>query len=174
MNLSIHTPSRLLATIVIAASLFGAGGVAQAASPATTTMTVSTSIPTTCSLGTVSNVSFPSPQTLAVAVDTTASGSLQVTCTAGGTYTVIADDGGNYDNINATRRMRKGSTGAYLRYGLYTGSARNTAFPATTATATVQTGDGTAQTITLYAKLDAQTATEAGSYTDAVTLTVTY
>jgi spore coat protein U-like protein len=156
--------TRLLG-IAAAACLAGTAGIAQAAT-ATASMTVSTSIPTSCTAGTVTNVTIPSPATLTVAADSTATGTLQVTCTNGGTYTVDAGNGSNY---TTTRRMRKGTSSAYLTYGLFTDSARTTTFPTAT-----QTGNGSAQTITLYAKLDAQTATEAGAYTDSVTLTITY
>ena len=152
--------------IATAACLVGTAGIAQAAT-ATASMSVSTSIPTTCTAGTVTDVTIPSPATLAVAADSTATGTLQVTCTNGGTYTVDAGNGNNY--ASSTRRMRKGSTSAYLTYGLFTNAGRTTAFPTTT-----QTGNGNPQTITIYAKLDAQTATEAGAYVDQVTLTVTY
>ncbi|HUD31797.1 MAG TPA: spore coat protein U domain-containing protein [Variovorax sp.] len=157
---------RLLGIATAAVCLVGTAGIAQAAT-ATASMSVSTSIPTTCTAGTVTDVTIPSPATLTVAADSTATGTLQVTCTNGGTYTVDAGNGNNY--ASSTRRMRKGSTSAYLTYGLFTNAGRTTAFPTAT-----QTGTGNPQTITIYAKLDAQTATEAGAYVDQVTLTVTY
>jgi spore coat protein U-like protein len=158
--------TRLLGIAAAAACLAGTAGTAQALT-STANMNVSTSIPTSCSAGTVTDVTIPSPASLTVAADSTATGTLQVTCTNGGTYTVDAGNGNNY--VSSTRRMRKGSTSAYLTYGLFTNAGRTTAFPTAT-----QTGNGAVQTITIYAKLDAQTATEAGAYTDQVTLTVTY
>ena len=165
-----HRVLHLLATAGLAMAL-GASDMAQAATQ-TPTLTVSTSIPTSCTTATVTNVTFGSPATLAVAADNTASGTLQITCTVGGTYTVIADNGSNYSG--SSRRMRKGVSTAYLTYGLFTDASRVNAFPTTTGAATVISGTGNPVTTTLYAVLNAQSATEAGSYTDSVQLTVTY
>lgn len=120
--------TRLTGISAAAICMAGTIDIARAATTSAT-MTVSTSVPTSCTVGTVPHVTIPSPASLTVATDSTATGTLQVTCTNGGTYTVDAGDGGNY---TTTRRMRRGSSSAYLTYGSFTDPARTMAFPTAT------------------------------------------
>jgi spore coat protein U-like protein len=86
-------------------------------------------------------------------------------------------------NFSATRRMQQGASGNFIGYGIYTDSARTnlwtTASSSTTCTAAnscfLGTGNGSAQSITVYGRVPALgTGPAPGVYTDTVTMTVTY
>jgi spore coat protein U-like protein len=105
---------------------------------------------------------------------TTASSTLQVTCTADLAYT-IALDGGTTAGAVAARAMSDGASHT-LSYGLYTGSSYSTVWgDGTGGTATVAgTGSGSAQPVTVYGRIPAAQFVPAGSYSDLVTVTVNY
>jgi spore coat protein U-like protein len=79
--------------------------------------------------------------------------------------------------------VRLGATSNYVSYGLFTDSARSHAWTTSTSTTSctggastcvLGTGTGSNQTITVYGRIPAQTAPAIGSFTDTVTVTVTY
>ncbi|WP_375249653.1 spore coat U domain-containing protein [Sphingomonas sp.] len=163
-----HSGKRGDIAIVAAAMAVAAASPALAAT-GNSNMTVSTTIPTTCALGSVTNIAFANPSGLSV-TQTDATGSIAVTCTNGGTYTVGADNGQNYASSTRNMKSTRSGSSAVLSYALYSDSGHSTAL--TTSASIV--GDGSAQTFSIYGRMPAQTATEAGSYTDTVSLTVTY
>lgn len=163
-------PSRLLGIAATAAVIAGAAGLAQAATTGAA-MPVSATVPVSCSAAAGTAMAFNSlTTTLALAVSQAdASGSITVTCTSGASYSVVAGDGNNY---SSGWRMVNGSS-QYVTYSLYSDSGRSTAFPRT-GTTLGGTGNGSAQTITAYGRIPAQTAGGSGSFTDSVTFTITY
>lgn len=148
---------------------------AAPARAATTTgsATVSATIPAFCSTDRAVPVVFPDPGTLSVPV-TDAAGSIDITCTSGGIYSITVDNGASYDGT--TRRMRNTRPGsmATLGYALYSDEARSSALDPIAGPVAGLVGTGSARTFTLYARLPAQTATEAGSYSDTIQLTIAY
>jgi spore coat protein U-like protein len=104
----------------------------------------------------------------------TASTTVQVTCTLNLPYTVALDGGmTTHDPLN--RAMTDGSS-HNLIYGLYTTSGYATIWgDATPGTSTVPgTGSGAAQSLTVYGRIPASQFVAAGSYSDRVTVTVSY
>lgn len=165
-----------LGLLALGAPLFS--GAAMAATE-TGTLTVSATADGACSVGD-GTLDFGSFQTIAVgaggaqggASDIDASIGVPVVCTNGTTGAITADDGMNVDT--AVRRLRKGVTTDYIKYALYSDSARTTAM--TSSEGISVTGDGTDQTATVYGRIAAADLTNqpTGSYSDTVTMTITY
>ena len=167
------TPSfcaRLLGIAAAAVYVAGTVGSVKAAT-ATASLPVSATVPVSCIAAAGTAMAFGNlTTTLALAVtqaDTT--GTLTVTCTNGASYSVVAGDGRNY---SSGWRMDNGS-GQYVTYQLYSDAGRGTAF-VRAGTSLSYTGNGAAQTVTVYGRVPAQTAGGSGSFTDSVSFTVTY
>ena len=157
--------------------LVGAAAVATcfagAASAATATGTIgeSITITATCTVGTSTDVGFGTQGLLNSPVNTT--GALSVQCTNTTPYDVGLDPGGATGATVTTRQMSGG--GATVNYALYRDSGRTQNWGDTVGTDTLSgTGNGAAQSITVYAKVPTQTTPAPGLYTDTVNVTVTY
>lgn len=173
---------RYLSLITIATILAAAlvPTVADAAT-ATSNLSVSVTITASCTIGTASlnfgnSVSGGSLLSSALPGSTTVS----ATCTSGTPYSIGMDNGANASA--AQRRMSNGS-GAYLAYDLYTDSGRTAAWTTATSSAAcassnscyLGTGNGTAQSVSIYGNIPQQASAPApGSYADTVTMTITY
>ena len=104
-----------------------------------------------------------------------ASASVSLTCTIGADYTVSLDNGNNAGA--GTQRFLNyddGATVHQIPYNLYSDTARSTAWnsagfnPAGTAS-------GTSETLTVYGRIPSTAANViAGSYTDTVTVSITF
>jgi len=142
---------------------------ASATSTATTTFTVSATIQATC-LVSATSLSFG---TYAGAV-ANATSQVNVTCTNTTAYNVGLDAGTASGATTSTRKMA-GPNGALLNYALYSDSNRSTNWGNTVGTDTVTgTGNGSAQSITVYGQIPAAQYLAPGSYQDTITATVTY
>ncbi|HWA31053.1 MAG TPA: spore coat U domain-containing protein [Rhizomicrobium sp.] len=106
--------------------------------------------------------------------DTTASSTIDVTCSNGATYTIKLD-GGSVANDMTAREMSDGSSHT-LSYGLYTDASCTTIWgDGTGSTATVGgTGNGSPQSVTVYGKVPAGQYATPATYTDHISVTVTY
>ena len=170
--------SMLCYVLMTASSLGLGGGIAQAAT-ATTTFTVSVSIAATCTIG-VADLAFGPQGVLSANVDQTST--ITVTCSNTTPYSVGMDNGLNFSG--GTRRMKDTGAGTtFVNYGLYTDAARSFAWITTASpssctggasTCALGTGNGTAQTITLYGRIPAQTTPAPATFNDTVTAAVTY
>jgi spore coat protein U-like protein len=105
-------------------------------------------------------------------------GSVKVKCTSGGAYTLTANTGANAAHASGscataacTRAMLTGAS-SYVSYELYTSAAYTTVWNATNTLS--GTGSGGTQTISIFGYIPAGNANTAGSYTDTVTVTVTF
>jgi spore coat protein U-like protein len=103
-----------------------------------------------------------------------ASVNLSVQCSSGTDYDVTLDNG-----LNTSRRMDSTSgagVGAdFVDYELYSNAGRTTIWPTAAGTAPYPyTGNGAAQSITVYGRVPTQTTPPAGNYYDTVGITVTY
>ncbi|HEY4275600.1 MAG TPA: spore coat U domain-containing protein [Rhizomicrobium sp.] len=103
-----------------------------------------------------------------------ATSTLSVTCTSGTTYTVALDGGTNKASVTG-RAMTDGAT-HNLNYALYTTNAYTSIWGDGTASTVTQagTGSGSAQTLTVYGRIPVSQFVTAGSYSDRITVTVTY
>jgi len=141
------------------------------AATVTNTMPVKITIQNACNVSTTAptTLDFGTQGPLVANVDQTAT--ITVTCTTSAPYNVGLD-GGGAGNINA-RRMINGA--AQVGYQLYRDSARTLVWGVTIGTDTLAgTGNGTAQTLTVYGRVPPQTTPPANVYNDTVNVTVTY
>jgi spore coat protein U-like protein len=144
---------------------------AASATTATGTIGESITIVATCTVGASTDVAFGSQGLLNSPVNTT--GALSVQCTNTTPYNVGLDPGGAAGATVTTRQMSGG--GATVNYALYRDSSRTLNWGETVGTDTLAgTGNGAAQSLTVYAQVPSQTTPAPRAYTDTVNVTVTY
>lgn len=154
----------------IAAGLVLVGGGAYAATT-TSTFTVDVTIQAQCLINSASTLSFGTTGVLSANVDQ--SSTIVVQCTNTTTYDIGLDAGTGSGASVTTRKLTNG--GATINYSLYTNSGRSTVWGNTVSTDTVSaTGNGAAQSYTVYGRIPAQTTPAPNTYSDTITITVTY
>jgi len=141
------------------------------ATTTTSTFTVQITLAATCVINSTSTLDFGTQGVLTANVDQTST--IQVQCTNTTPYNVGLDAGTGTGATVAVRKLTSG--GATVNYTIYSDSGRTTVWGNTVATDTVAaTGNGAAQSYTVYGRVPAQTTPAPGTYTDTVTVTVTY
>jgi spore coat protein U-like protein len=144
---------------------------ASHAASTTTTFGVQVAITATCTINSASALNFGTQGILATNVDQTST--IQVTCTNTTPYDIGLDAGTGSGASVATRKLTNG--GATVNYTLYSDSGRSTVWGNTVSTDTVAgTGNGSAQNYTVYGRIPTQASPAPGTYTDTITVTVTY
>lgn len=142
--------------------------------PATSTpatFSVQMTITASCTITSTSTLNFGSQTLLTSAVDQTAT--LQVQCTSGTPYNIAMDAGTASGSTVTTRKMTSGSN--TVNYSLFRDAGRTQNWGSTVSSDTVSgTGNGSAQSHTIYGRVPAQTSPAPGSYTDTITVTVEY
>lgn len=98
---------------------------------------------------------------------------ITATCTNGTTYTIGLDAGTFSGATTSTLRMT-GPSAAGLSYSLFSDSGRTTNWGNATGSWVSGTGTGAAQVLTVYGRIPANQTALIGSYTDTVTVTVTF
>jgi spore coat protein U-like protein len=137
----------------------------------TATFTVQVTIVATCTINSASTLNFGSQGVFTANVDQ--SSTIQVQCTNTTPYNIGLDAGVGSGATVAVRKMTSG--GATVNYTLYSDSGHTTVWGTTIGTNTVAaTGNGAAQSYTVYGRIPAQTTPAPGTYADTVTVTVTY
>ena len=97
---------------------------------------------------------------------------ITVTCTNTTPYNIGLDKGLNGGSVT-TRQKKAGS--ALITYSLFSASGRTVNWGNTVGTDTVAaTGNGTGQAYTVYGRIPPQTTPAPASYSDTITITVTY
>lgn len=150
------------------------------AGTATATLTVQITITASCTIN-ASTLNFGAavPGTTLVASNVTGSTTVSVTCTNGSPFSIGMDNGANASGVQ--RRMKNGTN--YLNYGLYLDAAYTQPWTtaATNSTCTTAnscylgTGNGSAQSINIYGQVPSTgIAPPTGTYSDSVTMTITY
>lgn len=156
------------------AGLFMLGAIAfpLRAQTVTDSFQVTVTIQAGCSITATNDLAFGTTSVLVANVDATTT--LSVQCTDTTAYDIGLDAGTGTGATVAVRKMT-GPGAATIDYTLYTDAARTTVWGNTVGTDTVSaTGNGTAQTYTVYGRIPAQTTPADGSYSDTITVTVTY
>jgi spore coat protein U-like protein len=146
---------------------------ANPASAATTTSTfaVQMTVTSSCVINSASTLNFGNQGVLVANVDN--SSALQVQCTNTTPYNIGMDAGTGTGATVAVRKMTSGSN--TINYSLYSDSGRATVWGNTVGTNTVSgTGNGASQSYTVYGRVPPQTTPAAATYTDTITVTVTY
>ena len=141
------------------------------AATATSTLAVQLTLSSSCVINSASTLNFGAHGVLIANVDSTST--LRVQCTNGTPYNVGLNAG---TGSGATIAVRKMSNGARtINYSIYRNNTRTILWGNTVGTDTVAaTGNGAAQSYTVYGRVPAQTTPAAAVYTDTITVTVTY
>ena len=166
-----------IASAIIAAGAAGLSATSYAATD-TATMAVTTSVSMSCTI-TARAMTFVSYNPTAAA-DNDATATITSTCTTGGAAVITMSEGGRAQaGSTATiplRAMFNGSEGTPedLLYHLYSDSAGGTVWGNTAETGKAITADGTAQAFTAYGRIPKNQTVGAGSFSDSVTVTLTY
>jgi spore coat protein U-like protein len=141
------------------------------AATATSTFTVQMTVTASCVINRAPTLSFGSQGVITANVDNTST--LQVQCTNTTPYNIGLDAGTGTGATVAARKMTSG--GATITYSLYSDSGHSTVWGNTVGTNTVSaTGNGASQSFTIYGRVPPQTTPAAATYTDTITVTVTY
>jgi spore coat protein U-like protein len=139
------------------------------AATATTTFSVTATVQATCLIS-ANPLAFGTYTGVLINATTT----LQVTCTNTTPYNVGLN-AGTATGATVTTRKMTGPASATLNYALFQDSSRTINWGQTVGTDTVTgTGNGSAQTLTVYGQLSANQYPAPGSYSDTITATVTY
>ena len=156
----------IIKTTLLAGLAVSVLGTAAHAATATSTFTAKIVIENDCSVSSPNDLDFGTVGLLSSNKDT--SMDFTVTCTNGADYTIAMDNGQNASG--STNRMKNGSE--YVSYELYQDNSYSTVWDDSSTVGS--TGTGTAQTFTVYGRVPPQATPTAGTYTDTVTITVTY
>lgn len=164
-------PGTLVRGLVTAVIALMPANLASAATK-TTSFTVSATVLASCSVS-ATNLNFGN-YTASSGSNLDATSTVSVTCTNGQAYTIALDGGSVAGNVSA-RTMSDGAA-HILSYGLYTDAGYTTLWgDGTGGTSTLPgTGNGTQQNATVYGRIAASQFATAGTYTDTVTVTVSY
>lgn len=124
----------------------------------------------TCRITTATDLDFGAVTVLAGDRDQTSS--IQLQCPNGTVWRIGLNNGGNA--TGNTRRMA-GPSGNHLRYELYRNPERTQRWGNTLGTDTSNgTGNNASQSLTVYGRIPAQASPVPGTYSDTVTVTLTY
>jgi spore coat protein U-like protein len=163
---------------IVACLVAGAPVVVQAGT-STATLSVSIVINAACAINPATLVFAPTAGTSLLTTAVNGNSTVSVTCTSGSPYSIAMDNGANASG--GQRRMNSGSN--FLNYNLYVDAARtlpwSTATNPTTCTTLgdcfLGTGYGSAQSVNIYGAVPTTaTAPPSGTYTDTVTMTITF
>jgi spore coat protein U-like protein len=138
----------------------------------TTPFTVSANVMAVCTLA-ATNLAFGTYDASA-ASPTDATNTITVKCTNGQAYTIALNAGTGSGASVSNRFMTNGSR--QLSYALYTTSARSSLWgDGSMSTSTVAgTGNGASQSFTAYGRIPVAQFQTNGSYSDTITVTLTY
>lgn len=161
--------SLILLCLLVASTV--AQSVAAMAATATSTFTVSITLQASCVISSTGPLAFGNQGVLNSAVN--ASSTLGVQCTSSTPFNVGLNAGATAGATTTTRLLSSGAN--TVGYKIYSDSGRTSLWGNTVGTDTVsQTGTGAVQNVTLYGQVPAQATPAPGSYSDTVTVTITY
>lgn len=139
---------------------------------ATTQFNVQITINAECQINSASDLNFGATGVIDTAVEATSA--IAVQCTNGTAYDIGLNEGTGTGATVASRLMT-GPDAETVAYSLYTDPAHTDVWGNTIGTDTVTgTGTGSEQTYTVYGQVPAQATPTPGTYSDVITVTVTY
>ena len=137
----------------------------------TSTFTATIQLNATCVIISTATLTFPQQGVLTA--DVPAQADIFVQCTNTTPFNIGLNAGTGTGATVAVRKLTSG--GATVNYSLYTDGGHTTVWGNTVSTDTVaDTGDGTSKKYTVFGLVPTQTTPAPGTYTDTVTVTVTY
>jgi spore coat protein U-like protein len=163
--------TRLAAAVMVSAAAFANPDNSAFAATTTNTFNVQFVVTADCLISSAGALNFGTSGLLNANIDATST--INVQCTNTTPYNVGLNGGSTVGGTTATRLMSNGTS--TVDYRLYSNAGRTTNWGETVGTDTVsQTGSGSAQSFTVYGRIPTQTSVEPGTYTDTITVTVTY
>lgn len=165
-----HIGKRLCLAVVLALPI--AGSSKTIAATTTSTFNVNANVLAVCTV-TSTDLNFGDYDASQASHDT-ATSTLSVTCSKGQDYTIALSAGAGAGATVADRKMTSGAE--TLDYDLYTSGSYSTFWgDGTLATAVVPgTGDGNAQSHTVYGQIPTNQHVPSGVYSDTINVTLTY
>ena len=142
---------------------------AALAGTATQNFNVTATVVDACSLSSISNLGFGTYSFTAPALGTT---SVNVTCSLGSAYTLHVDDG-LYGSSASDRKMKHATAADTLSYTL-SNTLGGATWGDTAGTGVAGTGLGIAVPTTIFGSVAASQTITPGSYSDTLTMTVTF
>lgn len=131
---------------------------------------VSATFANTCRITTATDLDFGAVGVLAGNRDQTST--IQLQCPNGAAWRVGLNNG---SHANGSTRRMAGPGGSYLRYELYRDAGRNQRWGNTANVDTVNgSGTNASQSLTVHGRVPAQASPVPGTYSDTVTVTLTY
>jgi spore coat protein U-like protein len=153
--------------IIIAVTL----GNSAFASTTTSTFQSQIAVVAACTILSATTLDFGSNGVLTANIDQTST--IQIQCTNTTAFNIGLDAGTASGATVATRKMTNGAN--TINYLLYRDAGRTTNWGNTVGTDTVSSsGNGASQSFTVYGRVPAQTTPQPATYTDTITVTVTY
>ncbi|HJW42555.1 MAG TPA: spore coat U domain-containing protein [Rhizomicrobium sp.] len=141
------------------------------ATTTTSTFSATITIQASCQVVSGNTLAFGTHGVLVANTDTTATFTVQ--CSNTTPYNVGLDAGTTAGGTTTTRLMN--NSGTTVSYKMYSDSGHTTNWGNVVGTDTVAgTGNGAQQTLTIYGRVPAQTTPAPATYSDTVTVTVTY
>lgn len=157
--------AKMLARLAATTVIFGFAIVSVDGATTTATFDVQLIIQDDCDIVSVGTLDFGTQGFLSSNVD--ASSAINIQCTAGTSYDVGLNFG-----INGFRNLSDGAN--TINYDLYQNASYSTYWDDMPFGAVTATGTGTTQSFTVYGRVFAQTTPPPGTYTDTVTVTVSF
>ena len=163
-------PGTRISGIALALALIFVASVPVTAATSTATLTVTATVAAECTVG-AATLAFGTYSTLGSSnLDQTTS--FNVACTSGTSATVGLNLGSNASG--STRRLSDGAAG-FLSYELYSDSGRTTVWGNSGgALVNYSASSNAAQAFTVYGRIPGAQNAAIGSYSDSVTITVTF
>ena len=146
---------------------------AAGAATSTTTFAVSGTVVPTCTVAAAAlNFGAAIPNPINSNVD--AQSNVTATCSTGAPYTIALNVGTGSGATFPARRMTSGAN--TLVYSLYSDPGRGTVWGDGTGGSSLAngSGNGAAQAITVYGRIPSGQAVPTGTYTDTITVTITF
>lgn len=141
------------------------------AATATGTLNLSITISATCTVVSASAINFGTMSSIPASVDQTST--LTVNCSNTTPYVISLGVGGGAGATTAVRKMT--NAGNTVNYSLYRDAGYTQLWGASSGVDTLAgTGNAANQALTIYGRVPTQTVPPPGTYTDAVTVTITY
>ena len=162
---------RFLFPLGITIAVLSLASLPAGAATATNTFAASIIIQSSCQAISTNALDFGTQGSLGASTDAQATFAIQ--CTSATPYNIGLDTGLTAGGTVATRLMASGS--GTVAYKMYSDVGRTTNWGNSVGTdAVTGTGTGSQQTLTIYGRVPTQSTPRPATYTDTVTLTVTY
>ncbi|HJW42556.1 MAG TPA: spore coat U domain-containing protein [Rhizomicrobium sp.] len=162
---------RLLSALASSVAILALMASPAAATTTTSTFPATITLQASCQVLSSNTLAFGTQGVLASNTNTSATFTVQ--CTNSTTYNVGLDAGTTTGGSTTTRLMANGAN--TVSYKMYSDSGHTTNWGNTVGTDTVSgTGNGAQQTLTVYGVVPAQSTPAPATYSDTVTVTVTY